>query len=206
MDIAVVQAPEHDGLDIVSLADIKKHYRFPASSTALNDQFEAAVREAADKLHGKDGELNRTLFPMTWRLYLKAFPASGVIQLPYPPLLEVSSIAYEDAAGSSPQAEVDPSTYVVCKDKLIGTVELKPGQKWPTAIAHPRAVAVTYRAGYEEYPHNLKRLIKILAAHYMNFPEAAVAETRAMFNRRVEFGVDSLRNALRVPHAYDDWE
>jgi hypothetical protein len=65
---------------------------------------------------------------------------------------------------------------------------------------------VTYKAGYTSYPPNIKRYVKILAAHIMENPEATILEPRQMqINRKVEFGVESLRAALRIPVSYDDW-
>ena len=205
LDIELVEGPEDTGLDIVSLAEFKKHMR--RSQSGFDDEFTAAIKEAADKLHGRDGELNRSVFPVTWCRYLRAFPKGRIIRLPYPPLIEVSSIVYEDPDGASPTPLLESSKYIQRTQTLIGEIELLPDYTWPSVADHPRAIAITYRAGYETYPDKLKRLVKILAGHYVESKEAAITErAQSMMSRKVEFGVEDLRAALRVPVAYDDWE
>lgn len=206
LDIEVLAPAQHDGLNIVSLAEMKKHLRIV--HTALDDQIEAAVREAAAGLHGgQEGTLNRTVFPCTWVRYLPAFPSSGIIRLPYPPLINVESVGYFGTVDESPIPTVPASDYIVRTVGQIPEVVLLPGKSWPSTAEHPRAVRVTYRAGYEVYPEPLRRLVKILAAHYVENAEATINDRgQTMVSRRVEFGVDSLMSKLRVMPAYDDWE
>jgi hypothetical protein len=114
-------------------------------------------------------------------------------------------VFYED--GGSPTSTLDPQNYIVRKDTLVGEIQLLTDLRWPSPIArHPRAVWIEYRAGYQEYPPKLKRLVKILAAHYMENPEATITDrSQSMVSRKVEYGVEDLRSALRVPVAQDDW-
>lgn len=200
LDLEVVTPPFQDGLDIVSLAEMKQHLRIMHSR--LDDTICSAVIEAADSLHGRDGLLNRTVFPMTWRRYLSAFPVeSGPIQLPYPPLVSVSAVAYE--SGESPSPLVDPANYSVDNGSLVGSVNLLSGMTWPTVTENPRIVSVTFRAGFTAYPPKLVRLVKILAASSLDLPEATTDRP----SRATEFGVEFLMNLLRVPVSYsdDDW-
>jgi uncharacterized phiE125 gp8 family phage protein len=205
LDIVEVTAPTATGLDIVSVADLKTHLRITNSS--MDTEIGDAIKEAADGLHGLTGILNRTVFPCRWVRYLRAFPTSGIIRLPFPPLKEVISIAYEDGTGSSPAPVVDPTTYIVRLGAPIGEIELKSGESWPSADTHPRAVAVTFDAGYDTYPPNLKRLLKILASDYIENKEASINDrVAAMTNRKTSYGVDYLLPLLRIPVSYDGWE
>lgn len=204
LDIEEAEAPVHTGLNIVSLAEMRTHLNMQPTVTALDAVITAAIKEAADKLHGINGELNRTIFPMTWRRYLKRFPESRIIQLPYPPLVAVTSITYE--TGDSPSPTLDPALYTVRYGGLVGEIELEPGNYWPKTDRVNRAVTVTFTAGYSTYPEKLKRMVKTLAAHYINYEAATVDDLRQSYNRKVEFGHEASLAALRVSASYDDWE
>lgn len=207
LDLELVTSPTETALDIVSVADMKRHLRISASNTAHDQQLEDILIEVVDTLDGYGGELNRTLMPRTWRRYLHAFPTSRLIQLPVPPLISVESITYGE--GSPAEAFTGFTVRHAGSPIEVGLIELAGDATtaWPTITAQPRAVAITFRAGFETYPPKLKRLIKILAAHYFENPEATINEPRMMMiNRKVTFGRDHLLTALKVPNAYDDWE
>lgn len=215
LDLEIHTAPAHDGLNVVPLLEMKQHLRIPESNTKQDEDIKSSVRAAADMLHGVDGVLNRTIFPMTWVRYLPAFPCDRrVIQLPYPPLRRVVSIEYEDRNGSSPLPGLASDDFVVRKGPLVAEIEIKgeaslrPSVLWPqTATNNPRCVAITYEAGYETYPEALKRLVKFLAAHFLENKEATINETRMLLvSRKTEFGGAYLISQLRVPVAQDDWD
>lgn len=204
LDIEVVVAPTQTGLDIVSLAEMKKHLRIVGSG--LDDQITSALNEVVAKLDGPGGELNRSLRPVTLRRYLRKFPTGNIISLPYPPLRSVTEVVYEDSVASSPLPALDTANYIVRTGSYIGQIELLPGESWPSVADHPRAVCITYDAGYTTYPDQLKRLVKILAAHYIESPDATINDRmQSMVSRKVEFGVEDLRAALRVSPSYDDF-
>lgn len=214
LDIEVVVAALENGIDILPVADLKKRLRI--SHNRLDDVLESCIIEAADKLHGPDGELRRTLFPTVYKRYLSRFPdlkddrsrvvavGRGAIPLPYPNLIEVLSVTIED--GSSPDNEADRSSYVVRIGTLVGEVELRPGRSWPEYTPGPRAISITYRAGFTTYPPKLKRMVAILAAHYFINNSATIQEPRVlMLNRQTEFGMSDLRRSLQVPLDHSDW-
>lgn len=207
LDLEELVPAEENGLSIVSLAAMRKHLRMSANNMALDDQISDAIIEAADEFHGPNGRLNRTIFPTTWKRWLGRFPAypHRFIWLPYPPLIEVLSVSYEE--DGSPSSALDPSLYVVGRQGDMGYVQLVDNRRWPTVTAHPRAVSITFRAGYLEYPPQLKRAVKILAAHALQNPEATLTErSQSQQNRKVEFGLDSIINRLRVSADYVNWE
>ncbi|MHB1086152.1 MAG: head-tail connector protein [Minisyncoccota bacterium] len=214
LDIEVAVAPTDVGTDIVSVASLKQRLRITHSK--LDAVLEEAIIEAADKLHGPDGELRRSLFPMTYKRWLTRFPdlkndrggvvlvGKGVIPLPFPPLIGVVEIAIED--GTSPTTVVDPDTYAVRTGTIVGEIELKTDKEWPDYDEGPRAISITYEAGYTEYPPKLKRMVAILAAHNFLNPSATINDPRVLqINRQIEFGVADLRRALQVPLDYADW-
>lgn len=214
LDIEVAIAPTETGLDILTVAELKKRLRITHSR--LDDVIEGCIIEAADKLHGIDGELRRTLFPTTYKRWLTKFPDSvdsrgkivevgrGVIPLPFPPLIQVLEIAIED--GTSPTTAVAASKYVIRTGTLVGEIELKTDSSWPDYDEGPRAISITYEAGYQDYPPALKRGVSILAAHYFLNASASLNEPRVlMLNRQIEFGMADFRRSFQVPLAHDDW-
>lgn len=207
LDLQVVEAPEDNGLSILSLAEMKRHLRIRAANTSYDDDIESCIKDAADTLHGLDGELNRTVFPMVWCRHLTAFPANGgPIRLPYPPLIDVIAVEFMDLDGSSPSPVIEGNECVVRVVNMIPEIVPVSG-RWPQAASHPRAVSVTYSAGYEEYPDKMKRLIKFLAAHYFENREASINEPRQMMvNRATLYAKEDLVRALRVPVAFDQWD
>ncbi len=206
LDIEIVTQPAHTALNIVSVDEFASHLRLSASlrsNATWRENMEAALHEAVDDLHGLSGKLNRMILPCTVKRFLSGFPERGKpILLPYPDLIEVVAVTIEDQ--SEPPNTLPEAAYTVAGGTVIGEVYSIAG--WPQISTGPRAVSVTYKAGYLEYPHKLKRLVKILAAHNMENPEATIHEPRQMqINRKVEFGVDSIMAALRIPVSYDDW-
>jgi uncharacterized phiE125 gp8 family phage protein len=202
LDLELVTEPSETGLDVVSLDELASHLRLSATLRTKQswiDIMTQAINEVVDKLHGPEGELNRTILPCQWKLHFSRWPASGKpIQLPFPPIISVDAVTIADGA-----VVVPPGDYIVTNSLIR---EIFPTSTWPTITNGTRALSVTFTAGYETYPDKLKRLVKIMAAHYIENPEATINEPRQMaVNRKVDFGVESLRSALRVPVSYDDW-
>lgn len=202
LDVVVVNSPTAAVTDVVSIEEFARHIRLSSHLRSKPEQIALmtdALTEALDKLEGPNGELRRCIRPCTLRRYINSFPQrGGEIQLPYPDLIAVDGIMIEAGA-----VEVPPASYVV-GGELISTV--KAVGAWPGITAGKRAASITYQAGYLVYPPALKRMVKILAAHYLENPEATINEPRQMaINRRVEFGMDDLRATFQVPLSYDDW-
>jgi hypothetical protein len=204
-------------LDVVSLAQMKKHLRI--DNTKQDDELTAAIEEAVDALDGPLGKLNRSILPCRLVRWLPRFPNTisrpwGVsiyprrILLPLPPVRSVVSVFYEDTDGTSPMPELSADRYVSRVDGLLGEIELKTNFTWPTVTPNnPRAVGIMYDAGYTVFPPKLQRLVKVLAADFIENKEGTINDRiQAMVSRKTEYGVDFLMTSLRVPSAMDDWE
>jgi len=201
LDLDLVEEPTHTGIDIVGVAEMKRHLR--VSNSKMDDIVTSAINDAADMLHGVDGKLNRTVFPTTWRRYYSSWPASGIMRLPYPPLIEVMGVTF--GGGSPPDSLTEGVDYTVRTVNMIPEIVLL--RTPPQVPAGPRAIAVTYRAGYVTYPLKVKRAVKFLAAHFFENAEATINEPRQMaVNRKVEFGLDWIFADLKVPNSYDQWD
>lgn len=92
----------------------------------------------------------RALMPQTWALHLSGFPSGGIV-LPRPPLIEVVSFGYFDAAGDVQTLAGSPSDYRIVPSGHMTKAQLWPLQdaSWPSALGHPDSLEITYRAGYE---------------------------------------------------------
>ncbi|TIX28921.1 hypothetical protein [Mesorhizobium sp.] len=207
LDIEIVTPPTDEATDVVSVAELKRHLRISSTITAHDTLLGEILTDVVDKLHGIGGELNRTLLTTTYKRYLTKFPGKDEcgkplpILLPYPPLIGNVQIMIED--GSSPDNILDASDYVV-KNTLVP--EIHPVSAWPSITAAPRAVSVTYTAGYAEHNGKVKRMVKFLAGHYFENTEASILEqNKTLISRNVLFAMDDLRAALKISNSYDDW-
>lgn len=204
LDLTVVTPPTHTAINVVSVSELARHLRLSptlSSNATMIQTMNDAITEVVDGLDGRSGILNRTILPRVWKRTLKRFPASGEpILIPYPDLIQLQAITIED--GSSPANVLAESDYVI-RQTLVP--EVHAASAWPS-ISDGTLVTVTYRAGYTDYPPALKRLVKILAAHYIENPEATINEPRQMqINRKITFGFDQALDQLRIPVSYDDW-
>lgn len=134
-------------IEPVTLAEAKLHLRVDHSvdDDYIEDELIIAARQYVE-LHCR-----RTLMKTTYRLTLDRFPSDsrgGVIRLPNPPLLSVSSITYIDNAGDS--QTVTSTDYRVDVYKEPGEIEPAYGKTWPSTRTLTGAVTVNYVAGYSD--------------------------------------------------------
>lgn len=156
----------------ITLAEAKGHLRvLHASEDALIERIVAAVRAHVEKVTG------RALIAQGWSLFLPAFPKSGIIELPRPPLIEVTEIRYRDAAGEVQM--LAESVYTFSPLGLKGWVQRRPWQAWPaTAKGDLDAVEVRFTAGYgddpADVPPDLNHAMLLLIGHlYSNRDETS---------------------------------
>ncbi len=92
----------------------------------------------------------------------------GRIELPYPPLISVSSVTYLEM-GTNNLLTLATTVYNVVTTRTPGAVELGWDQVWPVTAIHPEAVTVNYTAGYGDataVPELVKQGIKLLINHW----------------------------------------
>lgn len=123
----------------VTLAEAKLHLRVDHDEEDdLIQSMISAARMAAEQ------RLRRTLVESGWTLTLDAF--GDLYELPMPPLRNIESIGYVDAAG---ETQAMPSAaYVVDPTSEPGRVV--PVSDWPVTAPRPAAVTVVFTAGYGE--------------------------------------------------------
>lgn len=113
---------------------------FNDGQTALLELLIQAMREHAETLTG------RAFVQRTLELSLPCFPSSGVIVLPRPPLISVTSVKYYAFDGTD--TTVDPTLYEVDTASEPGQVQPAYLETWEGTRNVFNAVRVRYEAGY----------------------------------------------------------
>ena len=131
---------------------------------------------------------HRSVVQKTLKQSLADFPAGGCIELLYPPLASVSSVAYWDADGT--EQTVDASNYIAITNRVVGLVQATTDYSWPSTYDRPDAVNVTY-ATKDDSPEQAKVLIKMIAADMYEHAETQ-SELRLSENRQWKFLLESL--------------
>lgn len=142
MGLKLVTAPDTQP---ITLAQAKMQCR-AVEFTDDDELIEMFIDAAVDFVDGPSGFLGRALIEQTWDYYLDAFPASGPIEIPLPPLIEVVGLFYQDADGT--EQEWTSTNYVLDTSGNPGKVSLGSGVSWPTTISESEAVRIRFRAGY----------------------------------------------------------
>lgn len=91
----------------------------------------------------------RAFIDQTWDYYLDAFPASGAIQIPKPPLIGIEGVFSRDSAGT--ETQIAAAGYLVDSATAQARLALIFGGTWPTIDSIVNAVRIRFRAGYVDY-------------------------------------------------------
>jgi uncharacterized phiE125 gp8 family phage protein len=154
----------------VTLADAKLHLKIDTGDDdALITRLIGTAR-ARGEWH-----LGRALITQSWRLWLDAWPCSGIIELPLPPLQGVASVtvyAPDDTA-----TVLDPATYQMDAASQPARLTLKSTVLPPTNLRAINSVAVEFTAGYgdnaSDVPSGISEaLLELIAFLYENRGEA----------------------------------
>lgn len=155
MRVVVVTAPSVS--DVLTTAEAREHLR--VEDDAEDALIGGYVAAAVEHLDGPGGWLGRALAPQTLELRLDAFCGSielPWIELPCPPVSEVTSVKYIDGAGA--EQTIDSGDYALHGDRI----DLAWGKSWPSPRAEREAVRVRYVAGYEQLPAPIKAALLLM--------------------------------------------
>jgi uncharacterized phiE125 gp8 family phage protein len=120
---------------------LKKHLRVEDSED--DDLIAQYIR--ASRLHCENFQ-GRKYITQTWDLYLDAFPSTGYIEIPMPPLQSVTTLKYKDSSGT---LQTWTSTnYIVDVVSEPGRIALAYGISWPTTYSEVQAVQIRFVCGY----------------------------------------------------------
>lgn len=153
----LIEAPEDE---LIALADLKKALGISGidQDNALKFALAAAIA-ALDPASG--GWLGRALMPQTWELQLRSFvdvrrawprqPALQAIELPYPPLLQIVSVKYLDAAGADQTLALGTGYRVIGQGQVFGKQAIAPlyAASWPAARVDDASVRIRFTCGYD---------------------------------------------------------
>jgi hypothetical protein len=126
-------------------------------TTTLIDGFIAAAVNQLDPAGG--GWLGRALRPQTWELRLSSFSQHNcfdhrygqhqAIVLPFPPLISVDSVKYDDTSGVE-QTLVEGTGFRVFGLGALARCAIAPlyQQSWPVARSDRESVRIRFTAGY----------------------------------------------------------
>lgn len=162
-------------LEPVTLDEAKTHLR--VEHTAEDALIAALIAVARERLEETTG---RALITQGWQLRLPGWPADGLIRLPRPPALAVSSIAYQDVDGAT--QTLSASAYDVVTAAEPGCVVLTPTASWPGASLWPGLpITVAYTCGYgatlASVPAPLRQAMLLLIGHLYAHREAVIVGT-----------------------------
>ena len=164
----------------VSLEAIKCFLRLPADDDDNDVMLEQLIGAATNYV---EVLLGRALITQTWEYKLDYFPFE--FQLPRPPAISVTSIAYVDTDGAS--QTLATSVYQTDFSSEPGRISLDDGQTWPSTLTGElNAVTVTYTAGYgtdtTDVPANIQTAIMFLVQDYYDNPQGQLIGTIAKDN------------------------
>ena len=127
----------------VTLAEVKLQCRIDSDMTAEDTLLTQYIAIARQQIENETG---RQLITATWVYRADAFPVCRWIEMPRPPLLTITTLAYVDGAGTTQTWA--SSNYRVNSYADPGRLELAYGVSWPTVRSQFDAVQVSYTAGY----------------------------------------------------------
>jgi uncharacterized phiE125 gp8 family phage protein len=176
-------------------ADLEAHSR--AMGQPL-EQLEPYLFAATDHI---ETITNRRCLTQTWKMFLDCFPGSGVIHLPYSPLVSVAHVKYTDSTGT--QRTFAATEYGVSTARTPGAIVLEYQKDWPTdTLRNTDPVEVQFTCGYglpTQVPHQLRQAIRMLAAHFYEHREAVIiGTTSAIDEKELPFAVSALIAPFRV--------
>lgn len=158
-------------------ADLKTFGRIPADvADATLTPLIIAAREAAEEY------LNRALITQSWDMVLDGFPC-GLIHLPRPPLISLTSVTVTDVAGSVTAMNI--SDFVVDTSGAVGSIALKYGKYWPSVIPERAGVVIRYSCGYGDaaaVPQRIKTAIIYGALWQYDHPGENIAYPQAFYD------------------------
>lgn len=159
MALILITPPDQD---VVTLDEAKTQLRL--NGTDQDDLIEAMISAAVNEFDPSGGGwLGRALRPQTWELRLSSFykancdsradtvAARMAVELPYPPLIDIVSVKYDDQSGVETTL-IEGTHFRVLNSGGLGKQSIAPlyNQFWPLARHDAESVRIQFTAGYEE--------------------------------------------------------
>ena len=167
----------------ISLDEAKDHLRVTGTD---EDSYIVALITVARKY--VENDLGDTLHSATFDYFLDEFP-SGDIELPNPPLIDVTHVKYYDADNTL-QTLVEDTDYRVDSNAIPGIIEVI--DSWPYSYDRTSAVQIRFTAGYDDFSD-----IDPMAVHAMKIKLALLYDKRDGVDEKMEQGLDKILQKLR---------
>jgi len=177
----------------VTLSEAKAHLRvLHSAEDTLIGGLVTAAREHAEQITG------RSLAQKTYDAWWPAFPASGTILLPRPPVASVTGVYYLPVSGGD-ATQLDAAYFdTLLEDVDAPVIKLKSGQSWPSTATGDKAVRVRFVAGGITEEHvSLLHAIKLLIEHLYH--------NRGVTSDGKLDAVPRAFSALVAPHKLHGW-
>lgn len=190
--LSVATAP---AVEPVSLADAKAHLRVDISD---DDSYISALITAARQY--AEEYLDRALIAQQLTMRMDSFPYE--FELPRPPMassgtLTSTSITYTLEAATPTTTTLSTATYRVDRNETPGRIRTIYGGTWPSHLADPNAVSVTWWAGYgsggSDVPAAIRHAMLMIIGHLYERRLAA----DSMSSNEVPFGVKALLDSQK---------
>lgn len=134
--------------DVVTVGELRAQLR--EESNDQDDMLQSMIDQAVSLLDpATGGNLGRALRPQTWELQLDRFPC-GQIDLPYPPLITLDSVKYDDQSGIE-QTLVDGTDFRMFGQAGVYKTFITPhyNGRWPIARCDVSSVRIRFTSGYD---------------------------------------------------------
>jgi len=175
-----------------SWAEAKAHFNYEDTD---KDSYITALIKAARQ--SCESETNRAFIEQTWVLGLETFPA--VIEVPFPPLMSITSIIYKD--DNAVQTTLAATEYQVDTDSEPGRIAPARFCNWPTVDDKSfLPVKVTYKCGWStaaSVPSEIKQAILLMVGHW--FANHESVEISNFVPREVPMAATMLLTHWKVP-------
>lgn len=188
--------------DVVTLDEAKRHLRVDHTDddALIGGMIGAAVNHLDP---AGQGWLGRALRPQVWEARLDAFPC-GAILLPFPPMISVESVKYDDADGVERTAVLNTDYRIFEGGAWKARIEPVYGGTWPSARSDRDTVRIRFNAGYppaegdapDTLPPQIKAAVLLMVGDMYAFRETAATGGPAKVP--VSATVDALLSTLRV--------
>lgn len=194
MALVLVTPP---AVEPLSTADAKKHLRVDtADDDAYIDTLIKVARRQAERIS------RHAFITQTWDLLLDAFPDDDVLEIPLPPLQEVTFVQYTDEDGNTKTFAA--SNYYVDTESTPGRIALTTGASWPSDPLQPVAgVRLRFVAGFgdaaSDVPEDIVHAMKLMIGHwYENREDVTLGAVAREIPKASEYLLANYRERART--------
>ena len=189
----------------ITLNEVKQHLRISTASTAEGDEevLNALIKASRERI---EDITNRKIMKQTWDCYYDNWPASGIIDIPYTPLISVKStstgITYKNSDGDT--TTLSSTKWLIDSVSEPGKIHLDYSESWPSETLHNvnpvriRAMVgygTTSAGGTTTIPNQIKLGMKLLIGHWFENRENSIVQQSI---QDIPNGTKILLQSLRV--------